>query len=320
MPVDFHFLRPAALLALIPSVALWLYLARRRDPRRAWHGVVAGHLTPFVVRDSQAASGLRPDLLLGAALIMSCVALAGPTWLREPAPFADDQAALVIAVEVTPTMLAQDVQPSRLERAAQKIRDLVALRRGSASALLAYSGTAHLVLPLTEDGDLVASFAAELAPEQMPVEGDAADKAVLLAQEQLDAAGRSGSVLLVSDGVSPASLARIRSLRSNGGPRVHVYGFAAGPETIVPAGSPPAPPLDVENLKRAAAAGDGATVTVTPDGRDVEKLAGIVETLFTAAKGEQGSERWRDLGYWLLPVIALLTVPWFRRGWVVGYE
>jgi Ca-activated chloride channel family protein len=76
----------------------------------------------------------------------------------------------------------------------------------------------------------------------------------------------------------------------------------------------------VENLKRAAAAGDGATVTVTPDGRDVEKLAGIVETLFTAAKGEQGSERWRDLGYWLLPVIALLTVPWFRRGWVVGYD
>ena len=101
-------------------------------------------------------------------IVLICLALAGPTWQREPAPFADDTAALVIVVEVTPTMLAQDVQPSRLERAALKIHDLLALRRGSVTALVAYAGSAHLVLPLTQDGDLITEFAAQLDPSIMP--------------------------------------------------------------------------------------------------------------------------------------------------------
>jgi hypothetical protein len=60
------------------------------------------------------------------------------------------------------------VQPSRLERAAQKIRDLLAERRGTRSALIAYAGSAHLVMPLTRDADLIARFAAELSPDVMP--------------------------------------------------------------------------------------------------------------------------------------------------------
>jgi Ca-activated chloride channel family protein len=319
MITDFHFLRPLWLVAIIPSIVLWWFLLRRGDTRRAWRGIVAGHLVPFMVADAEARTRrMRPVTLLGPVLLLTCLALAGPTWLQEPAPFADDEAALVIAVEVTPTMLAQDIQPSRLERASQKIKELLARRKGASAALIAFAGTAHLVLPLTEDGDLVAAFAAELHPEQMPVAGDAAEKALGLARTQLADAGRPGSILLVTDSVSPAAVERIAASRETGAPRMHVYGVAAGPEAVVPPGSPPAPPIDRDGLQRAARAGGGSVVFAAPDERDVDKLSRIVETQFTPAV-TQGGERWRDLGFWLVPAIAVLMVPWFRRGWVVRH-
>jgi Ca-activated chloride channel family protein len=259
-------------------------------------------------------------VLLGVVLVLATVAIAGPAWVREPAPFADDSAALVIAVEVTPTMLAQDVQPSRLERAAQKIRDLLARRKGAATALVAYAGSAHLVMPLTEDGDLIADFAAELSPEIMPAEGDAADEAVELASQQLTASGRAGSVLLVTDGLTPGAAVRIGKQRQGGATRVHVFGVGAGADAVVPPGSPPAPPLDRRALAAAADAGDGDLVLVTPDGSDADRLAGIVETEFTAADDPEGGDRWRDAGYWLLPLLVLLALLWFRPGWVVTHD
>lgn len=316
---SFHFLRPLWLLALIAASVLWGILARRKNPLRAWRGIVADHLVPFMIKDAVVARGMAPHTLLGAVLVLTGLALAGPTWLREPAPFADDQAALVIAIEVTPTMLAQDVQPSRLERAAQKIKDLMQRRQGSATALIAYAGSAHLVLPLTEDGELIASFAGELSPELMPVEGDRAEEALALAQGQLAKSGRSGSVMLITDGLAPASVARIREARALGTPPVHIYGVAAGREAVVPPGSPPAPVLDRDGIKAAAAEGKGRAVFVTPDDRDIDRLVSIVETEFTQAVNPDGAGRWRDLGYWLVPLVALLMLPWFRKGWTVHY-
>ena len=315
-----HFIRPLWLLALVPSAGILLVFLRHKDAKRAWQGIVADHLLDHMVSQQSGQRGIRPHVLLGVVLTLICLALAGPTWQREPAPFADDTAALVIAVEVTPTMLAQDVQPSRLERAALKIHDLLALRRGSVTALVAYAGSAHLVLPLTQDGELITEFAAQLDPSIMPAEGDAADRAVELAQAQLTASGRSGSVLLVTDGMSPQALARLEKNQAMGGPRVHVYGIAAGEEAVTPLGSPPAPPLDRDHLKRIASAGRGTLVLVTPDGTDVERLARVVATQFSVATNPEGGDRWRDFGYWLVPVLALLCLCWFRPGWTVHWH
>jgi Ca-activated chloride channel family protein len=318
--LDFHFIRPLWLLALIPSIAITVLLVRRKDSSRIWHGIIADHLLQHLVSGSPSRNKLQPHMLLGLAMIIMSLALAGPAWVREPSPFADDTASLVIAVEVTPTMLAQDVQPSRLERAAQKIKDLLEKRKGSKTALVAYAGSAHLVIPLTEDGDLIADFTAELDPAIMPAKGDAADQAVALAQSQLTSRGIAGSVLLVTDNVSPNALARIGKLQSDGGPRVHVYGIAAGNEAIVPPGSPPAPPLDRDNLKKTADAGQGSLVLVTPDATDVEQLSSIVETQFTEAVNPDGGDRWQDFGYWLMPFIAFLALWWFRQGWTIQWQ
>lgn len=316
--MSFHFIRPLWLLAIIPCVIVIIMLLRKRDPQHVWRGVVAAHLLPHLITQQVSERKLRPHGLLGAVMILCCLALAGPSWQRQPAPFADDEAALVIALAVTPSMMAQDIQPTRLERASQKIKDLLERRRGADTSLIAYSGSAHLVMPLTGDGDLIAAFANELAPEIMPHVGDVADKAVALARAQLAAAGRSGSVLLLTDYVAAGNFAGMEG--SPGDPPVHVYGMAAGPEAMVPADSPPAPPLDRENLKRAATAGGGSLVVFRPDASDIDRLAGIVETEITMAAQGEGGDRWQDAGFWLVPLIVLLSALWFRPGWAVSYE
>ena len=72
-----------------------------------------------------------------------CLVVAGPTWEREITPFTEDHAPLVIAIELTPSMLCTDQQPTRLERARHKVRDLLARRRGARTAVIGYAGSAR---------------------------------------------------------------------------------------------------------------------------------------------------------------------------------
>src|SRR5262249_14395046 len=147
---------------------------------------------------------------------LGVLALAGPTWEREPAPFAEDKAVLVIVVKVTRSMQSQDVQPTRLARATEKIRDLLAQRPGAKTALFAYAGSAHRVMPLTSDAGIIDAFAGELAPDVMPVEGSRAGDALIAADETVKKAGQAGWVLWIADGASPDEMRALETYRDEG--------------------------------------------------------------------------------------------------------
>jgi len=320
MMAEFHFIRPLLLLAMLPAALVLLGLMRRHDPTRAWRRVIASHLLPYLLDEGSAKRGVKPHALLGVVLFLSILALAGPTWEREPSPFVDDTAALVIVLELTPTMLAQDIQPSRLERATHKIKELVEARRGSRTALVAHAGSAHLVMPLTRDGELIAGFAAALSPAIMPMEGEATAEAIALGRRQLQEAQVQGSILLITDGVPPSQIEKIKEARELGGAKVHVFAVAADESVAAPLDSPPAPPLNIGNLEATARAGGGRLIVITPDPADVERLARIVATDFSPAPGGAGeAERWKDSGYLLVPVVALCALFWFRPGWSVRW-
>jgi len=282
--------------------------------------IAEDHLLPHLLAEGGPRRRLQPHHLLLPIWLLAILSLSGPTWQREPAPFADDEAALVIALEVTPTMLAQDVQPSRLERAAQKIRDLLAERPGIRTALVAYAGSAHLVMPLTRDADLITRFAAELSPTIMPVAGDVAGEALVLSQEQLRKSGLRGSMLLITDGVSAEQLPQLATYQKNGGAPVQILSVAASAGVPVPPDSPPAPALDREALDKAAEALDATLTTVSPDDSDVRWLARHTPTSLVAVSAEQTGERWKDAGYWLVFGVAALALMWFRPGWLVQWS
>src|SRR5262245_11752825 len=128
---DFHFLRPYWLLAALPVAALLWWIRSRADARRAWRGIVAPHLLSHLLTGHEERSRFGPVLGLGIGWLIAIVALAGPTWRRQPQPLADDVAALAIVVKVAPSMKTEDVQPDRLSRSVLKIHDLLAERPGA---------------------------------------------------------------------------------------------------------------------------------------------------------------------------------------------
>jgi Ca-activated chloride channel family protein len=289
----FTFLRPLLLLGLLPLAALWLLL-RRRDAADAPQAPgIAPHLLAALTVGRSATRRLRaPDLLIGAAMLM-CAAAAGPAWRPAPSPFVSEMAPLVIALDLSPSMTGTDVAPSRLERAKQKIRDLVALRAGGRTALVAYAGTAHLVMPLTDDPTVLLPFLEALDPGIMPEAGRAASAALALAESLLGQEDTPGSVLFVTDGVDPGDIAA----------------FPAGGSSraaLIVASSPGA---EVAEWSRRA---DVATVPVSIDDGDVRAVERALASSLARAAAAEG--RLQDDG-WLLAIPAgLLALLWFRRG------
>ena len=158
MLADFHWLRPAWLLAIPLVVAVAILLGRRRLGAGSWQQVVDAALIPFVL---SRAPGRGRDLrwwLLAVGGVLAAVALAGPAWERIEQPVFRAEQALVIALDLSRSMDAQDVSPSRLVRARLKILDILERRRGGQTALVVYSANAFTVTPLTTDGDTVAAL------------------------------------------------------------------------------------------------------------------------------------------------------------------
>ena len=316
----FHFLRPAWLLLAIPAALVLWSVARRQDPVRSWRRVIAPDLLEhLVVRQEARRSRLRPVAVMATGWLLGIIAAAGPAWQNEATPFTEDQSALFVILEVTPEMLAQDVQPSRLQRAAQKIGDLLALRPGARTGLVAYAGSAHLVMPLTADPEVIRFFAAELQPDVMPRPGNDPVAAVELAGRRLADSGLAGSLLLVTGGLGREHAAPLAALRDAGGADLQVYAVAGGPDVEAPAGSPPAPALDADATGRAARAGGGSLVVVTPDDSDIRELSRRIDRSIARAPAMEG-ERWKDGGYWLTPLFALLALIFFRPGGAVALQ
>ncbi|MCP1849653.1 MULTISPECIES: VWA domain-containing protein [unclassified Bradyrhizobium] len=298
--IPFHLLRPLWLLALIPVAAVFAWVRWRQSPLAQWGGVIAPHLLNHLIVQPGTGRGVSPLYLVAAALSLGIVALSGPTWRRELPPFVEDKAPLMIALSLDATMEQSDVAPTRLERAKQKIRDLLAARAGARTGLIAYAGTAHLVMPLTDDRAVIEPFLAALAPGLMPSPGKNAVAAVALAAEALATETVPGTILLVAD---------------DGGDEEGAVRQAAGRNGLVK--------LSVTPNKGERFALGSDVVQVSIDDADIAALERRIETRYQAAQGDAFGTQWRDEGFWLLLPIALLSLLWFRRGttvaWVVAF-
>ena len=317
---QFHFLRPLWLLLLVPAAYLMWSVYQRSDSLRAWRQIIAPHLLDhLLLREGGKEGRWRPVYMLGLSWLIGILALAGPSWQMQPSPFSEDQAAMFVVIKVTPEMLAQDIQPSRLQRSILKIHDLLDLKKDVRTGLIAYAGSAHLVMPLTSDAGIINNFAAALEPAVMPMEGDEPAEAIALANQRLKNAAVPGSIVLITDAIDTSQLTALEKIRELGGAEVHILAMAAGPEVIPPPGSPPAPALDINSLRKAADAMGGSVNTVTADKGDVENLSAKVERSISSAPASEG-QQWQDAGYYLLWLLSLTMLFFFRHGGAVAVE
>lgn len=316
---SFHFLRPEWLWALLPIAFIALLLARQQSAAVRWRRVIARHLLEHLIVRPRRRGRLQPVHLLTVALALATIGAAGPSWRQEPSPFTEDTAPLVIALDLSPSMLVQDVQPSRLERAKQKLRDLLPERKGARTSLLAYAGTVHTVLPLTDDPRVLESFVTALDPSVMPREGKNPAAALDLAAAMLEAEPAPGTVLLLTDGIPRGEVQRFAEHGAGSRDQVVVWAIATEAGGIPPDGGElhALDPAGLETLARET----GASIQrVTVDDTDVERVLRRIETHLSAARLEEDEGRWRDEGWWLTWPVALVVLVWFRRGWLVEWE
>ena len=302
---NFHFLRPFWLLALIPAASLWWVLFRRQDARAAWRSLIAPHLLEHLLVGGRQRKRIRPIHLLLLVWVLMGISLAGPSWQKEPSPFAEDTAGMIVVFKVAPSMMAEDVKPSRLERGKQKLHDLLEMREGGATGLIAYGGSAHLVMPLTRDGRIIDIMAEGLEPGIMPVEGDALTDALTMAGSLFKQAGRAGSVVVIADTVSPAQVAKLSQPPDQ--ERLPVQFLAVNALGA---------PTD-RGLANAANALGARVAMLTIDASDLEAITRQARRDLQTVLTQQSGERWKDSGYALVPFIVLATLPWARQGWRV---
>ena len=122
---EFHFIRPYWLLALIPAIALLISLVKNKLNQGNWSNVCDADLLPYILQQKPVHKKHRWSLSVGAlACLLAIFSLAGPTWERLPSPVFRNDAALVIVLDLSMSMDANDIKPSRLAKARFKITDI----------------------------------------------------------------------------------------------------------------------------------------------------------------------------------------------------
>lgn len=311
-----HLFRPEWLwlLALLPVLAFAWWRRRRRA--RAWEDAVDPHLLAHLLERGEGRGGRASALAALLALLVAVVALAGPSWRQVAQPLWQGGMPLVVAMELSPAMLAADLPPSRLARARDKLSSLLAGREGGQVGLVVYGDDAFTVAPLTDDPANVAVFLDSLHPDVVPVPGQAASRGLEHAVRLLEQAGFDrGQVLLLASEADARAASAAAAARA-AGHEVSVLGIGTQEGAPYRAGDGQlhTSRLDKAGLESVAQAGGGRYRTMSDDGSDLEALGVLDPGGGTGQSAGGEAWTWVDEGYWLLPVLMLLVLAGFRRG------
>ena len=323
---NFHFLRPWFLLAFLPFAVLIWWAMKFRAQTGLWQQVCDPELLPYIT-DKPASRENRWQYLLVLIGSSAILALAGPSWQQLPTPVFRQDSALVIVLDLSRSMNAADIKPTRLERAKFKISDLLRLRKDGQTALVVFTEQPYIVTPLTSDAKTIENQLPALTSEIMPTQGSNLLNAVEKAAELLTQAGiRGGDILVLSDAVKTDpntldNLVQDQNLRISvigvgtpqGAPVMNNNGSFIADES----GNVILMSLNTVGLRELATIGNGLYQTITNDDSDVERLARFIE----AQAGDEAessadlfADRWREFGPWLL-IACLPFAPFaFRRG------
>ncbi len=324
MGIDtFHFLRPAWFLALIPVALLVFFLLRRHSAGSTWDGTVDANLLKHLWLQEPGKLRRLPVILLSLGWLLAVIALAGPVWERQPQPVFQAQTARVIVLDLSGSMNAEDIKPSRLMRARFKITDILNQSREGRTALVVFAAEPYLVTPLTDDTATLAAMLPALATDIMPAQGNSGSAALQLAAELLKNAGEArGEVLLITDGVDDqaAMISSIRKLLGQGH-RLSILGIGGNQAVTVTNAeqkTQTTPGLNSSVLTDMAKVGGGVYSGLTADGGDLERVLLSPSKTQMKVTEDQGSgvERWIERGGWLLPLLLVLAASGFRRGWL----
>ena len=335
---SFHFQQPLWLL-LFPLLLGMGYLWKRsHEGKDHWSQVCDPELLPILLSQgdqiSSSKKGITKVALPVTTLIVSAllaVAAAQPVWKKQPVPAFKQGGAVVIALDLSASMLATDLKPTRLQRARFKIEDLIQRLPDSQIALLVYAGDAFAVTPLTQDTNTILAQLPVMEPSIMPAPGNRADIAIRKANDMLTQAGiQQGNILLVSDEVDPAQVAAQATSVAQQGRTLSILAVGTQQGAPIPTQAGPmrdnsgqviVARTDVSAMREAAALGGGSAYQLVANDSDITQLVSRFEAERQAAtelnqKDAGKVDIWIAEGPWFALLALPFLLPLFRRGFL----
>jgi len=322
---EFHLLRPWWLLALIPVALLYWRLLYSQKHQAGWHQWLPGHLSKVLVK-----SGSQPSLWPAHRFllisVLATVALCGPTWERLPQPVYQLESGQVVIMDMSPSVLADDISPNRLTRMRYKAIDLVRAGLDGDTGLIAYADDAFIISPLTADNRNLMNLIPSLSPDIMPAQGSEPQLALELADDLLKNAGYpQGDIYWLTDGISSSELNQLSRYLRSIEHRVSI--LAVGTEEGAAIRDSSGRLLKDNNqviiaktypsrLSDLASITGGAFSSVTADNSDIDKLINQAPLTREGKDGDdqQQGDAWRDMG----PYVALFILPIMLFSWRRG--
>ena len=321
------FLRPNWLYAFIPILVIVVFMVISFKSREDWKKSFAKPLLPFLTIKGTKRQFLLPKILIIVLLSLMTLAMAGPTWEQIERPGQKTEAVTVILLDLSRSMLAEDIQPNRIERAKLKLKDYFDAKPNAKAALIAYAGTAHSVVPFSKDYKTITRQMQALRPDIMPVQGSNLSEALELADSLLLNIVAPSTIVVVTDNITSEEVSRIAQTAVNS--HVEIMAIATPNGSTIPSGrgelkdkqgNTVIPRLEVVNLDQLEALENVNVITVTLDDSDVKILAArIRQNLEFTIDLENAEEEWKDFGFWLMLPILIVGIFWFRRGWKVHW-
>ncbi|NOY72819.1 MAG: VWA domain-containing protein [Gammaproteobacteria bacterium] len=325
---NFHFLRPLWLLALVPLALTLGWLFQKKRNNSSWTKLCDSHLLPHLLQGSPTPQRLRPFFLLAAIWFLSVIALSGPTSVELPQPLFQTALYRVIVLDLSKSMDAPDLRPSRLSRAKIKLHELLQRNKEGQVALIVYANDAYVVSPLTQDSATIAALVPSLTTSLMPEQGSNVTAALIKAIDLLpDTANAHNEIILLTDGLDdPASALQISQKLKQHNITLFVLGVGTKEGAPIPLqggflkdrqGNIVIPKLDSSPLQQLANSSGGNYATISPNNRDIDLLSTTslsYETALATQEELTHNDQWRDDGPWLLLFIVPLALLFFRRG------
>lgn len=326
---QFHFERPLWLLASIVAFLLIALLWRQKKHSADWHKHIDSNLLSHLLDGELVRAQKRLFIGLFITWLLASIAMAGPSWNKLPQPVHKTESARVILFDLSPSMQAEDLKPSRLIRARLKLIDLLQARDEGLNALIAYAGVAHVVTPLTDDTDTIISQLPSLSPDIMPMSGSNTEMAVEKALQLFSESGLSrGDILLVTDGIEDIALDNIRKQLKSTPFRLSILGVGTDEGAPIATGrggfardsmgAIVIAKLRSSELRTLAQDLDGRFSLLRTNNQDVTYLNGLTPYIDQKMrKIEREFDVWQDAGQWLVWLLLPAALFSFRRGFIL---
>ena len=327
---DFHFLRPYWLIGLLPLTGYLYVYFHRRLKQGSWSDVCDPELLGWLLVDKPVKRQNYQLLWIFLAGVIAIIALSGPSWDRAPVPVFRNQSALVLVLDLSKSMDANDLKPNRIARARFKITDILRQRKDGQSALIVYSGAAFVVTPLSNDIDTIIHQLNVLEPDLMPAPGNNTKAAFKLASKLFKQAGvQSGQVLLITDGggKEPTALKAASELAKRGH-QLFILGVGTKEGAPIPQsggfvkdknGAILIPKLNQSMLKKMSKAGNGIYQKMGSSNSDIQKLLSAINNSAdtdVSKKAVSEVSQWKDYGPWFVLMIIPFAALAFRKGYI----